>query len=98
MRNQTLVEVSPRTGTVNDPLADPVVAGRCGWVCVSWWKSTDHVNAPAPRAPSSASVPVPENETVCPPLYIVPLAGVSMTAWGRRLLVTVRTASLLVAV
>ena len=59
MRYQTMAAVSPRVAMVNEPVYEPVVDGTCGWVCVSWWKSTRQVKALAGSVPSSGSVPVP---------------------------------------
>ena len=57
MRYQTLADVSPVVGIVNEPLVAPLVGGMNGCVCVSWWKSTCQVNARAGSVPSSGSVP-----------------------------------------
>ena len=59
MRYQTLADVSPVVGIWNVPPVMPLVSGMNGCVCVSWWKSTRHVNALAGSVPSSGSVAVP---------------------------------------
>ena len=59
MRYQTFAEVSPMVGTTKEPPVTPLVGGTKGCECVSWWKSTCHVNALAGRAPCSGSVAVP---------------------------------------
>jgi len=60
MRYQTLAAVSPRVGTTKEPPVTPLVGGRTGWVCVSWWKFTHHVSELAGSVPSSGSEPEPE--------------------------------------
>jgi hypothetical protein len=55
------------------------------------------VNALAGRVPSSLSVPVPAKPRLDPPVYVAPEVGVVMVAMGGWLLVTVSSASLLVA-
>jgi hypothetical protein len=51
------------------------------------------------RLPCSGSVPLPEKLiTVEPATYVVPATGVRISATGKRLLITVRVAALLVAV
>ncbi len=97
-RYQTFAEVSPLLGMANVPLTMPTLSSMAGWVCVSWWKSIRHVNALAGRVPSSASVPVPENESVVPPEYLAPAVGVTIVRSGAELLVIVRMPALLVTV
>ena len=97
-RYQTFAEVSPLLGMANVPLMMPTLSSMAGWVCVSWWKSIRHVNALAGRVPSSASVPVPENEQRRP----AGIPGASGRSDDRQsgavLLVIVRMPALLVTV
>ena len=79
------------------PLMMPTLSSMAGCVCVSWWKSIRHVNPLAGRVPSSASVPVPENDSVVPPEYLEPAVGVTIVRAGAVLLVIVRMPALLVA-
>jgi hypothetical protein len=75
----------------------PEVSAMPGCVCVSWWNTIDQVKALAGNVPSSVSVAVPAKFSVEPPVYVEPEAGIVIVATGGLLVVTVRTASLLVA-
>ena len=68
-------------------------------MCVSWWNSTDQVNAEPPSAPSSGSLAVPVKAITSPARYIAPPAGEVTVIWavGGRFAVAVSTASALVA-
>ncbi len=70
MRYHTLAEVSPVVGTTKLPLVTPLVVGRKGCECVSWWKSTRQLKALAGKVVGvpSGSVPVPAMATVMPPV------------------------------
>jgi hypothetical protein len=60
MRYQTFADVSPSTGTTNEPPVIPLVGGMKGWKWVSWWKLIHHVNDEGGRDPSSGSSAEPE--------------------------------------
>jgi hypothetical protein len=60
IRYQTFAEVSPSTGTTNDPPVIPLVGGMNGWKWVSWWKLIHHVSDEGGSVPSSGSIAEPE--------------------------------------